>query len=62
MTTHRRLPTREERNPRDANSDERSTPEIVMYLRDVHLPEALGILKKNNELLRPTIAESSERT
>jgi CMP-2-keto-3-deoxyoctulosonic acid synthetase len=35
--------------------------EIVMHCRGVHLPEALDILKENNELLRPAMAESTER-
>ncbi len=34
---------------------------IVMHVCGVHLLEALDILKDNNELLRPAIAEFTER-
>lgn len=60
MTTHKRLPTTEKRDPRSESIDERSTLDIVMHFRGVHLPEALEILKENEELLRPAIAESIE--
>jgi len=45
-----------------ARAEGRLKAAIVMHFRRVHLAEALQILKENDELLRPAIADSSERT
>jgi len=45
-----------------ARAEGRLKAAIVMHFRNVHLAEALQILKENDELLRPAIAESPRRT
>lgn len=43
-----------------ARSEGRVKAALVMHFRDVSLTQALRVLKQNNEMLRPAIAESKE--